>query len=169
MESQRREKSQATLWWMKLFQSLLASSFSLLSHLCCHTCTYTANRGTERGEIILEKQFVTRCACTSSITIVICKPPRKTSDPVPEACYLGSVYTDVMTTLLPAILKVHLSPHPSFRSPLEVFGWEEEVEEKKKHISSEIYNRDPSSHPPWCGQLVFCRIFRPPMVFPISN
>ncbi|TWW55655.1 hypothetical protein D4764_09G0007050 [Takifugu flavidus] len=39
----------------------------------------------------------------------------------------------------------------------------------EKQVSREIYNQDPLSYSPPCGQLVFRRILGPPMVFPISN
>lgn len=101
---------------------------------------------------------------------------RETSDPVPEVCYLESVNTGVMMLLHTAVMPVHIPPF----SPSVVSGSMDEKRrsKKKKKVSSEIYNRDASScppppHPPntsrWCGHLVFCRIFWPPMVFPIFN
>lgn len=89
---------------MKLFQSLLASSFSVLSSLL--TYLVPTRPIIEHSEIILEKQYTPSHVCTFGFRIVICKWQRKTSDPLPEVCSLKWVNTSQMTPLLPAMLKV---------------------------------------------------------------
>lgn len=140
---------------------LLASLSSLLTYLAPTQPIIIQ----KHSEIILEKQFTPSCICTFGVRIVICKPQRKTWAPLHQGLLFkiskhqpsnDDSSHNIEGPPLPFLLQ--LSPGLWMRSG----GGE-------KNVSNEIYNRDPSSYSPWCGQLVFCRIFRPPMVFPISN
>ena len=125
---------------MKLFQSLLTSSFSLLSLISADIPgTYMANHSIEHTKTILEKQFTPSCACTYGVRIAICKPQRRTLVPAHKPAIQNSKHQHDIAVASWNISCLPPSYSARFKSLDEKMRW-------RKNVSSEIYNLDPSCY-----------------------